>query len=118
MGSCAPMEYYKYGTQFLMILGVALAFYVALIKPQLDRISTSQEFLENLKIGDHVVTTGGLIGKIVRFEGGQVVVLALSEALQVRVVRDGIENYFEPDAQNSERTAADADHSAPRVTSA
>jgi preprotein translocase subunit YajC len=111
------MEYYKYGTQFLMILGVAIAFYVALIKPQLDRISTNQEFLENLKVGDHVVTSGGLIGKIIRFEGAQVVVLALSEALQIRVVRDGIENYFEHDNQHSDRAAVSGDHGASRATS-
>jgi preprotein translocase subunit YajC len=89
------MELMKYGTQAFMLFGVALAFYVALIKPQLDRISSNQTFLDGLKAGDTVVTAGGLVGRIVRFDGTDVVILALNDAIHIRVVRSGIDSYFQ-----------------------
>ena len=45
----------------LLIIGV---FYVLLIRPQQKRQRQLQETIAGLKIGDRVVTTGGIIGTI------------------------------------------------------
>jgi preprotein translocase subunit YajC len=45
----------------LLIIGV---FYVLLIRPQQKRQRQLQETIANLKIGDRVVTSGGVIGTI------------------------------------------------------
>ena len=45
----------------LLIIGV---FYVLLIRPQQKRQRQLQETIASLKIGDRVVTTGGVIGTI------------------------------------------------------
>jgi preprotein translocase subunit YajC len=45
----------------LLIIGV---FYMLLIRPQQKRQRQLQETISQLKIGDRVVTTGGLIGTI------------------------------------------------------
>ena len=45
----------------LLIIGV---FYMLLIRPQQQRQRKLQETISNLKAGDKVVTTGGVIGTI------------------------------------------------------
>jgi preprotein translocase YajC subunit len=112
------IEISKYGVQALMILGVAGAFYIALIKPQLDRIYSNQAFLQNLKVGDTVVTDGGIIGKIMRFETSDVVILALNDALQIRIMRSGINGYFSADGAALEAKTSTVATASSRATTA
>jgi preprotein translocase subunit YajC len=50
--------------QFLPILLIIGVFYFLLIRPQQKRQKQLQETIATLKIGDRVVTTGGIIGVI------------------------------------------------------
>lgn len=44
--------------------GIILIMYLFLIRPQQRKMKEHSSLLNNLKIGDEVVTTGGIIGKI------------------------------------------------------
>jgi len=46
------------------ILLIILVFYFLIIRPQQKRQRELQETIANLKIGDRIVTTGGVIGVI------------------------------------------------------
>ncbi len=50
--------------QMLPIVLIIAVFYVLLIRPQQKRQRQLQETIASLKIGDKVVTTGGVIGVI------------------------------------------------------
>src|SRR6185369_704189 len=50
--------------QLMPILLIILVFYFLLIRPQQKRQRLLQETISNLKIGDRVVTDGGVIGVI------------------------------------------------------
>jgi preprotein translocase subunit YajC len=50
--------------QLLPIVLVIGVFYFLLIRPQQRRQKQLQETISNLKIGDRVVTTGGIVGVI------------------------------------------------------
>ncbi|HEX5882923.1 MAG TPA: preprotein translocase subunit YajC [Pyrinomonadaceae bacterium] len=50
--------------QLLPIVLIIGVFYVLLIRPQQKRQRQLQETIASLKIGDRVVTTGGIIGVI------------------------------------------------------
>ncbi len=50
----------------LLVWGVFLAiFYFILVIPQRREAKRRQEMLDSLKVGDRIVTKGGLIGQIV-----------------------------------------------------
>ena len=51
-------------TQLLPIVLIIAVFYVLLIRPQQKRQRQLQETIASLKIGDRVITTGGIIGVI------------------------------------------------------
>jgi preprotein translocase subunit YajC len=50
--------------QLLPILLIILVFYFLIIRPQQRRQRLLQDTIANLKIGDRIVTTGGVIGVI------------------------------------------------------
>jgi len=50
--------------QLLPILLIILVFYFLIMRPQQKRQRQLQETIANLKIGDRIVTTGGVIGVI------------------------------------------------------
>jgi preprotein translocase subunit YajC len=50
--------------QLMPILLIILVFYFLIIRPQQRRQRQLQETISNLKIGDRIVTTGGVIGVI------------------------------------------------------
>lgn len=50
--------------QFLPLLLIVAIFYFLIIRPQQRRQRQLQETISNLKIGDRVITNGGVIGVI------------------------------------------------------
>lgn len=75
----------------LLILGLLFfIFYFILIRPQQKRLKAHQAMLKSLEKGSHVVTSGGLIGTIVKFEGDDVVLLEIAPEIRVKVSRASI----------------------------
>jgi preprotein translocase subunit YajC len=50
--------------QLMPILLIILVFYFLIIRPQQKRQRQLQETIANLKIGDRIITSGGVIGVI------------------------------------------------------
>lgn len=50
--------------QFLPLVAIVFIFYFLILRPQQKRQRQLQETIANLKIGDRIVTTGGVIGVI------------------------------------------------------
>ncbi len=77
------------GGGLLTILPLILMFgifYVLLIRPQQKKAKEHRGFLENLKRGDKVVTTGGLHGEITGMTD-QTVTLEIADKIRVKVGR-------------------------------
>ena len=51
-------------SQFLIIGLMVVVFYLFFIRPQRKRQGNSRKFLGTIKKGDHVVTVGGIHGKV------------------------------------------------------
>lgn len=68
---------------------ILIIFYFLLIRPQQRRLKAHQQMIANLKRGDVIVTSGGLIGKV-RSVADDEVRLELAPNTEVRVVRSTI----------------------------
>ena len=64
---------------YLLVIGV---FYFVLIRPMKSRQQKVQTFLDGLKVGDRVVTSGGIYGSITRLDSDK---LQLQIADKVRI---------------------------------
>ena len=73
----------------LPILLMFVIFYFLLIRPQQKTARKHQEFIKNLKIGDRVVTTGGLHGEVKGLTE-TTVTLEVAEKVRVKVTRSAV----------------------------
>ncbi len=76
----------------LVASGIVFALYVVLVRPQLGRLADHLAFVESLKVGDYIVTGGGLIGQIVRCDEA-VVTVSLGDGVTVDAVRSTISSF-------------------------
>lgn len=60
-GAAAPGGEYHF---IILMVAIFAIFYFLLIRPQQKQARRHQEFIRNLKVGDRVVTTGGIHGEI------------------------------------------------------
>ena len=78
---------------FYTVAAVA-AFYFILLQPVLKNQKEQRKAVQQLQIGDEVVTTGGLIGEVkdvvVPPEGPTEIILELAPGIRVRAVTDAI----------------------------
>ena len=50
---------------FLPLIVIFVVFYFLLIRPQMKRAKEHRQLVSALAVGDEVVTTGGLLGKVI-----------------------------------------------------
>ena len=74
--------------QFLPLIVMFVIFWFLLIRPQQKRAKAHKAMLAELKRGDHVVTSAGLIGRILEIDDEQV--LLESGESKLRVTRGAI----------------------------
>ncbi len=74
-----------------MVLMVVI-FYFLLIRPQQKKAKEQRQFLENLKRGDRVITTGGIVGEIVAIND-QILTVEIADKVRVEVARPYIAGF-------------------------
>jgi preprotein translocase subunit YajC len=75
----------------LLILGLLFfIFYFILIRPQQKRLKAHQTMLKSLQKGNKVMTSGGIIGTIIRFDGDDIAIVEIAQGIKVRVARSAI----------------------------
>jgi preprotein translocase subunit YajC len=73
--------------QFLPFILIFVIMYFLIIRPQSQKRKQHQQMVANLRRGDTVVTTGGLIGKVAKVVDDSEIQIDLAENVRVRVVR-------------------------------
>src|SRR6187401_1382128 len=78
--------------QLIPIALVFAIFYFIILLPTRKRQKKLQEFLDNLKVGDRIVTSGGIFGAVTRVDG-QTVQLQIADKVRVELAKSAIVGY-------------------------
>jgi preprotein translocase subunit YajC len=84
------------GASLIFIAMMFAFFYFLIIRPQRKRMNDLQSLQRSLELGDEVVTMGGILGTIRRFDG-EIVTLELSPGTEARVNRRAISARIDTD---------------------
>jgi len=76
----------------LPMIFMVVIFYFLLIRPQQKKAKEHKALLDNLKRGDRVVTSGGIIGTIVNIDD-QIVNLEVADKVRIEIVRPYIAGF-------------------------
>jgi preprotein translocase subunit YajC len=86
--------------QFIPLILIFVIFYFFLIRPQQKKVKEHKIMVENLKRGDKVVTSGGIIGTVERIIENDKAEIIISDDVKVEIVKStgiqGLVNTVEP----------------------
>ncbi len=74
--------------QIIMLVLILVVFYFFMIRPQMKKQKELKKFRENMKVGDKVVTIGGIHGKILELADSTI--LISSEGTKIRLEKSAI----------------------------
>jgi preprotein translocase subunit YajC len=81
------------GSLIANIMPLVLVFgimYFLLIRPQQRKMKEHRALVEGLRRGDQVVTSGGILGKVIKVADDGVVEVEIAEGVKVRVIKSTI----------------------------
>ena len=86
--------------QFIPLILIFVIFYFFLIRPQQKKVKDHKIMVANLKRGDKVVTSGGIVGTVERVMENDKAEIQISENVNVEIVKStgiqGLLNTPEP----------------------
>ena len=81
---------------FLPLILIFGVFYILLIRPQQKKVKMHREMLNNLKKGDKIITSGGIIGKITKVSETRELNVEISDEVEVKVSPGMVTDLYSP----------------------
>ena len=83
--------------QFVPLILIFVIFYFFLIRPQQKKVKEHKLMVENLKRGDQIVTSGGIVGTIERVMDNDRAEVIIGDDTKVEIVRStGVQGLEKP----------------------
>ena len=73
--------------QFIPLILIFVICYFFLIRPQQKKIKDHKQMVENLKRGDQVITSGGILGKVDRIMDNDRVEIIIGDDTKVEMIK-------------------------------
>ena len=73
--------------QFIPLILIFVIFYFFLIRPQQKKVKEHKLMVENLKRGDKVITSGGIVGTVERIIDNDKIEVNISENVNVEIIK-------------------------------
>ena len=74
-------------TQLLPFVLIFVIMYFLILRPQQKRVKAHAEMVKNVRRGDTVVTSGGLVGKVTKVIDDEQIEVEIADNIRVRQVR-------------------------------
>ena len=74
----------------LPFVAIFVIMYFLILRPQQKKVKQHQELVKNVRRGDTVVTTGGLVGKITKVVDDDQIEVEIADGVRVRQLRQMI----------------------------
>ena len=74
-------------SQFIPLILIFVIFYFFLIRPQQRKVKEHKAMIENLKRGDKVITSAGIVGTIERIIDNEKAEVLIAENVKVEVIK-------------------------------
>ena len=81
---------------FLPLILIFGVFYILLIRPQQKKIKLHREMITNLKRGDKIITSGGMIGLITKVKDNKELTIEVSDNVEIQIAPGMIHELYKP----------------------
>ena len=91
---------------FLPLILIFGVFYILLIRPQQKKVKQHSEMLKNLRRGDKIITSGGIIGTINKVADNRELSVEISENVEIKIAPGMVADlYSQPDNEKKQSIA-------------
>ena len=73
--------------QFIPLILIFVIFYFFLIRPQQKKVKEHKFMVENLKRGDKVIASGGIVGTVIKILDNDKVEIEIAENVKVIIIK-------------------------------
>ena len=80
--------------QFIPLILIFVIFYFFLIRPQQKKVKEHREMVKNLKRGDEIITSGGIIGTVERVLEDDRIEVNISDGVKVEVIKNTVQGHL------------------------
>ena len=93
--------------QIIMIVALFAIMYFMLIRPQKKKDDEIRKMRDSLKVGDEILTIGGIYGKIVRIKDDRLTIQVGSDRTKIDVAKWAINNLEKGSESKGSKEAAE-----------
>ncbi|HEY5124130.1 MAG TPA: preprotein translocase subunit YajC [Ignavibacteria bacterium] len=76
---------------FIPFILIIVVFYFLILRPQQKRQKQRKELLSSVKVGDEVITSGGIFGKVDHIEDN-ILYVKIADNVKIRIQKDAVGN--------------------------
>ena len=94
---------------FLPLILIFGVFYILLIRPQQKKVKQHREMINNLRRGDKIITTGGIIGSISKVNDNKELLVEISENIEIKIAPGMVSDLYVSSDTVKQNTSAKTD---------
>ena len=79
---------------FLPLILIFGVFYILLIRPQQKKVRQHREMINNLKRGDKIITSGGIIGTVTKILDNRELNVEIADDVEIRIAPGMISDLY------------------------
>tara|TARA_B100001540_G_C15665009_1_gene577358 strand:- start:605 stop:961 length:357 start_codon:yes stop_codon:yes gene_type:complete len=95
---------------FLPLILIFAIFYILLIRPQQRKIKLHREMLNNLKRGDKIITSGGIIGKISKVSDNKELIVEIADEVEIKIAPGMVTDLYTVTDSNNKKVIDNKDN--------
>jgi len=77
---------------YLPFIAIFAVFYFLVIQPQQKKLTAQEKMIKALQRGDRVVFAGGVLGKITKIEGDDMIFVEIAQGVEIKMSRNAIQS--------------------------
>ena len=94
---------------FLPLILIFGVFYILLIRPQQKKVKLHREMINNLRRGDKIITSGGIIGSISKVNDNKELLVEISENIEIKIAPGMVSDLYVSSDTVKQNTSAKTD---------
>lgn len=87
-------------TSFIPLILISAVIYFLIIRPQQKKLKEHRKIIDQIKRGDTVVTSGGIIGEVNKVDGANAqFIIEIAPKVEIKVLKSAISEVLNKEAQ-------------------
>ena len=93
----------EYSAQILMLVALFAIMYFMIIRPQKKKDNEVKQMREGLRVGDEILTIGGIYGKIVKIKEDRITIQVGTDRTKMEIAKWAVNNVEKSSAAKAEK---------------